>query len=53
MIHSIQGEIVMKKRRRMLFLIAPIMMLASCSSEGESVTANEKMYISSVQKGSL
>jgi len=50
MIHSIQGEIVMKKRRRMLFLIAPIMMLASCSSEGESVTANEKMYISSVQK---
>ena len=50
MIHSMQGEIAMKKRSFMLFLFAPILILASCSSEDESVTANEKKYISSIQK---
>lgn len=40
----------MKKSRLMLFLFAPILILASCSGEDESATANEKKYISSIQK---
>jgi len=40
----------MKKRKRMLFLIAPILFLASCNSEVDGVTNKEKMYLSSIQK---
>lgn len=40
----------MRKRRRMLFLVAPILLVASCSSDVEDVTTKEKMYTSSIQK---
>ncbi|WP_155590523.1 CamS family sex pheromone protein [Lysinibacillus cavernae] len=40
----------MKKRKRMLLLIAPILFIASCSGEDEGVANNEKMYSSSIQK---
>ncbi|WP_082389378.1 CamS family sex pheromone protein [Lysinibacillus sp. ZYM-1] len=40
----------MKKRKRMLFLIVPILFLASCNSEVDGVTNKEKMYLSSIQK---
>ncbi|KPN95361.1 hypothetical protein AO843_03370 [Lysinibacillus sp. ZYM-1] len=34
----------------MLFLIVPILFLASCNSEVDGVTNKEKMYLSSIQK---
>ncbi len=49
-IHNDRGVIVMKKRKRMLLLIAPILFIASCSGEDEGVANNEKMYSSSIQK---
>jgi len=50
MLHNDRGVMVMKKRKRMLFLIAPILFLASCNSEVDGVTNKEKMYLSSIQK---
>lgn len=49
LLHNRQGVIIMWKRR-MLFLIAPILLVASCSSDVEGVPTKEKMYTSSIQK---
>ncbi len=40
----------MKKRKRMLFLVAPLLLLSACNSEMEGGMNNEKKYISSIQK---
>lgn len=50
MLHNDRGVIVMKIRKRMLFLVAPLLLLNACNSEMERGTNNEKKYISSIQK---
>lgn len=50
MLHNDRGVIVMKIRKRMLFLVAPLLLLNACNSEMERDTNNEKKYISSIQK---
>ena len=50
MYHNDRGVIVMKRRQRMLFLVAPLLLLSACNSEMEGSTNNEKKYISSIQK---
>jgi len=53
MYHNDRGVIVMKRRKRMLFLVAPLLLLSACNSEMEGDTNNEKKYISSIQKRKL
>ncbi len=50
MYHNDRGVSVMKRRQRMLFLVAPLLLLSACNSEMEGSTNNEKKYISSIQK---